>query len=411
MSFGFRLSAGLNLALLVVAILLFVRGQPAAEPVRASAVPAMAGAIKANVGAATPSHRGPDHINRAAVARFIEAGVPRTILADVVRHDFRRRWNKRIAELENRYAPKQPPKREYIALQRRHDEEQIRELKDLLGDDGYLAWDKEETLRKLNFEEVPMNPAESEQAFRLEKQLDGKLHELQMAMEDGDADIADMGTLQMQADQACEQGLQQLLGQKRYDQLKGYTVATVDGYMMFNELNLSGDQTNALKRAASEYQVQEAALAAQLKDNPTDAASIALQLQALNDAREEAFRKTLGTDAYESLRREHDDTYQTLTQYAGAWNLQDSEIEPVYEKIKAYENGVDLLRHAAQMRELAGQPADWKAVNAAIEQTRHQTETALQNLLGPDRAGRVNRNGLLSPLGSDRNAPHAYAGG
>lgn len=411
MSFGFRLSVGLNVALLVVAVLLVGRRQPAAESMPPSAMRPTAEPMKVRVGAIAQARGGTGHLSRAAVARFEQAGVPRTILADIVRHDFRLRWNKRIAELENRYAPKQPPKREYIALQRRHDEEQIRELKELLGDDGYLAWDKEETLRKLNFEEVPMNAAESDQAYRLEKQLDDKLHELQMAMEDGDADIADMGTLQMQADQACEQSLQQLLGQKRYDQLKGYTVATIDGYMMFNELNLSGEQTNALKRAASEYQVQEAALTAQLKDNPTDAASIAVDLQALNDAREDAFRKALGADAYESLKREHDDTYQTLSQYAGAWKLQDSEIEPVYQKIKAYENGVDLLRRAAQMRELAGQPADWKAVNAAIEQTRQQTDTALQNLLGPDRAGRVTRNGLLSPLGSDRNAPHAYAGG
>ena len=117
-------------------------------------------------------------------------------------------------------------------------------------------------------------------------------------------------------------------------------------------------------------------------------------------------REAIGADAYESLKREHDDIYQTLSQFSPAWKLTDSEIEPVYQQLKAYEQTVDQLRKAAQMTELAGQTADWDGVKARIERARQRTQAALQNLIGADRTKAIVDNDLLSPKGSDRNAPH-----
>ena len=271
---------------------------------------------------------------------------------------------------------------------------------------GYTAWDKAATLRKLNFEEVPMDPAEADKAYQLQKQLDDKLRMMQMAMEDGDADVADMGTLQLQAQDAYEKQLEKLLGTKRYNELKGYVSPVVEGHMEYNELNPSDEQVAALKTVESDYTTRQSELQNKLRDKPEDAAAIAAQLQALNDAREEELRKTLGADAYAQLKRDHDDTYQELTQFAPAWKLKDSDIAPVYDQLKAYQDNVDRLRQAAQMTELAGQTVDSSAVKAAIEQQRKQTQAALEALIGSDRAARLAKNGLLSPLGSDRNSPH-----
>jgi hypothetical protein len=407
-SLGFSISVAANLALLVVAGILFTRERPdrratldpAAMPV------AVQPQAQANANEAAPTEikqrangRG---LTPEVVQRFERAGISRNVLADIKRLDFRRKWNKRVVELENKYAPKQPPQREYVALERLRDAEQIRELKETLGEDGYLAWDKEETLRKLNFEEVPMNPMEADRAYELQKQLDDKLQELQMGMEDGDADLADAGTLQMQAQETYEKELEKLLGRNRYEQLKGYTSPLVEGTMMFNELNASDEQVKTLKAAQSEYSKLETAIARRLREKPSDATAIATELKALNDAREENFRNAVGAATYDQLKREHDSTYQTLKKYAAAWNLTAPEIEPVYAKVRSFQDDSERLRQAAQMSELAGQNADWNAVNSAIDKSRRETESGLQSLIGDERLRRLLRNGMLSAPGPNR---------
>ena len=405
-SFGFYLSVAANLVLLVVAGMIFTGERPHlnANVDLGGSAPAVLTAASGQKGAAVASSpRVHEHgLTSEAIVRLEAAGTSRRVLADIKRLDFRRRWSQRVVDLENKYAPNQPPQREYIALERLRDAEQVRELKEALGEAGYLAWDKEETLRKLNFEEVPMNPVEADRAYQLQKHLDDKLQELRMGMEDGDADIADAGTLQMQAQDAYEKELEKLLGRKRYEQLKGSTSPLVPGATMFDDLTASEEQVNTLKAAQSEYSNREMALAQRLREKPSDAGTIAAELKALNSAREENFRKAVGAATYDQLKRGHDSTYQTLKQYAGAWNLTEPEIEPVYTKVRSFQDEAERLRQAAQMSELAGQNADWNAVNSLIEESRRETEAGLHGLIGEERLSRLLRNGILTSPGPDR---------
>jgi hypothetical protein len=404
--FGFSLSVAVNLVLLVVAGMLFTRDRPALNAnvgpsenpiaVRAQATDPKGAAIES--GPRVNAHG----LTSEVISRLEAAGTSRKVLADIKRLDFLRRWSQRVVELENKYAPKHPPQREYVALERLRDAEQVLELKEALGEAGYLAWDKEETLRNLNFEEVPMTPAEADRAYQLQKQLDDKLQELRMGMEDGDPDIADAGTLQMQAQDAYEKELEKLLGRKRYEQLRGYTSPLVAGAMMFDNLAASDEQVKTLQAAQSEYSNRETALTQGLRGKPSDAGAIAIELKALNDAREENFRKAVGAATYDQLKREHDSTYQTLKQYAGAWNLTEPEIEPVYTKVRSFQDESERLKQAAQMSELAGQNADWNAVNSLIEQSRRETESVLHGLIGEERLSRLVRNGILTSPGPDR---------
>jgi len=405
MSLEYRLSILANLALLGAAVLLIREGNRAASHIAGVTAPPTRSAPSKLPVASRPTAARPEE-TADVFARLEKAGVSRIVLADIMRNDHRRRWGKRVRELENRFAPKQPPQREYVTLRRLEEEDEDRELKQTLGEEGYAAWDKEQTLRKVNFEEVPMKPEESDRVYQLDKQLDDKLREMRLAMEYGDADVADMSTLQMKAQDEYEKALENLLGKERYDKLKGYSFPVVEGHAEFNELNPSPDQVSALQSAVSGYQAAEAELSKRIADKPMDAAAIAAELKTMNEAQEQSMRKAIGADAYEALRREHDETYQALTQYAQAWHLQDNEIEPVYQKLKAYEDNVEWLRKAAQMTELAGQTADWSAVKATIERSRQATQSELEALVGPDRARAIARNGLLSPVGRDRNAPH-----
>ena len=107
----------------------------------------------------------------AAVAQLEQSGISRDILVNVLIEDLNRRSAKRILDLQKKYAPKLVPDQVMRELSRQNDVEQIRELKAAFGENGYLAWDKEQTLRQLNRarvpgDELPMSGEQAEQAYR-----------------------------------------------------------------------------------------------------------------------------------------------------------------------------------------------------------------------------------------------------
>ena len=141
---------------------------------------------------------------------------------------------------------------------------------------------------------------------------------------------------------------------------------------------------------------REAALRKRLQENPALAGNAAAELQALNDARDEGLRRIFGADAYEAVKRQNDATYQTLRQYAAAWNLQEPEIQSVYQALDTLRVQTERTRSAAAMREAAGQAVNWREISAVEEQARLQTEAGLHALIGGERLHRLKQNGLLT---------------
>lgn len=400
MSFAFRLSLLANLALLGTTSALLWRAHRPETPVRPPGGPPAATRLFA-----TSVRPGPktDGLTPAAVARLEQMGIPRGTLIDVLLADFGRRSTEQMAALQKRYAPKPVPKRDLIEFARQFDADRIRELKETFGEEGYRAWDKEQTLQELNTarapgDPLPMTADEAEQAYRLQKEFDQKAKDLQMAMEDGIADKADVGALQAQAQHALDQQLEQLLGTQRFNELRGNADPTVQVYRTFGDLNPTPDQAQAVLQADAAYRASEAALAQQLSANP-GGGDPAAQLQALADAREQAYRQAFGQAAYDDYKLQHDPTYQTLTQYAGAWNLSGADVQQVYQSVSAYQQQASALREAAALQQQSGQNVDWGAVNAAIQQAQQQTEAALQTAIGPERLQRLEQNGLLQDGG------------
>jgi len=398
-----RLSIGANVVLLGVVALLLWRGRPAAP---ASAVPAAPATPPDAAHAEIPPSRTtpPDlprpgtsgQLNATAIDQLEQMGIAREVLVNVVLGHFHRRWDERFAELERRHAPRQVPEREYVELARLREADQLRELKETLGEQRYLAWDREQTLRLLNAGGVPLSPAEAEQAYRWQKEFEEEYRARQMAMEDGVADVADLGTLHQQAQETLDRQLEQLLGPARYRALRGIAEPIADVYRKFGDLNPTPDQAQAALQIETDHRAREAALARRLQENPADAAGLAAELQALQDAREEELRRTFGAEAYDAMKRQNDRTYQTLTQFAAAWELRQDEIQPVYESLRAFHDQAERTRTAAAMREAAGQRVDWHEVNASIEQARLQTEAGLQTLIGGSRLWRLKQNGILT---------------
>ena len=405
MSAFFRLSLGTNILLMGVVALLLLRDQRAVTP-RAGLLnpPTFARSEMRNadpVDKPRPPHSPVSLFSAASFVQLEQSGVSHQTLVNVLLEDLNRRSAKRVLELQKKYAPRLVPDREMRELTRESDAEQIRELKGAFGEEGYLAWDKEQTLRNLNRARVPgddlaMTAGEAEKAYQLQKEFDEKNQELQMAMEDGVADKADAGMLGAQAQRTLDRELEKLLGKQRFDELRGNTGPTTEVYRVYGELTPTSEQAKAVVQAEGNYRTHEAALAKRLSENPEDPTDVAVELKVLSDVHEKNLRQIFGAADYENMKRQNDPTYKTLQQYAGAWGLGQPEIQSVYEALQPFQEQASRTRAAAEMREAAGQRVNWREIDSGIEQARQQTEASLQHLIGGERLQRLKQNEVLT---------------
>ena len=395
-----RLSISANIVLTGIVALLLWRGQPADRS-------SFAGSARASSARSGPpeaaqlandlqSKPAGSVLTPNAVAQLERAGVSRHILTTALVEDFNLRWDKRILEMERQYAPRQMPERERVEMGRLREAEQIRELKEALGEEGYRVWDKEQTLRSFNSSGLPMTAEEAEQAYRLQKEFNLQHKEAQMAMEDGFADTADASALQMQAQAELDRELEKLFGKQRLDKMRGFADTNPDVNSKYAELNPTPGQARAAVRTEEEFHAREVALTRRLKENPEAAANAVAELKALEDAREENLRQIFGAGVYDTMKQQSDPTYKTLKQYAEAWELKDHEIQSVYESLHAYQDQAERMRHAATLRESAGQPVNWHEISSSIEHVQQQTEASLQNIIGSERLRRLKLNGILT---------------
>lgn len=390
----FSLFANAALAIVVAVQLGLHPASPPAASAASVAQPDTAPSPAAPAAAPGPEASAPGGI-RDALRQLEQLGLPREVVVNALLGDIHRRWDRRVAELEERYAPRSVPTREYIELARQRDAEQERELVAARGAEGHLAWDKARILRLHNAGNAALNPAEADTVYRLQKDFDAHIKELQMAVEDGVADPTDSSALHSRAQAALDEELRRLLGPQRYDQLRGLSDPVTDAARRYGALNPTPAQAQSVVQTDDDYRTRETALARRLKEDP-GAVDIAAELKVLNEAREENLRRIFGAAAYENTRRETDSTYQRLDQFAEAWELRSEELPNVYETLRTFGEQMELTRSAAAMREAAGQRVNWNEVNATIEQARRQTETGLEQLIGAKRAWRLKENGLLS---------------
>jgi len=398
MSFGYRISIVVNLALVAVIALLLRQHRPAAKaaaprPAKA-AVAAATSETAAPAPAVTPKAAGAK-LSPDAVAELERLGLSRDSIVDALIDDHTFRYDKAVRAVEKKYAPKPVPRRERIEMARKAEAERTRELKQALGEEGYLAWDKDRTLRMLNMGGVPLDPHEADEAYRLQREFDEKNKALQMAKEDGVTDEADMNALYEQAQKQLDQQLEGLLGKDRVAAMRGSPDPIADVTRRFEYLSPTPDQAKAVLQAEGDLHAREAALVQRMKDSPADPANLTADLKGLTDAREESLRQIFGADNYDAMKMQNDSTYQTLQKYADAWNLNDQQIQPVYQALSAFHDEADRTRMAAEMSQAAGHSVNWHQINAGIEQARQQTEAGLITLIGADRVRRLQQNGLL----------------
>lgn len=354
----------------------------AAAPVLATATP--------GAGHALPS------LDPATLAQLAALGFTRDVMVSALLERFHHSWDEAFTALEVEFAPRRVPEHAYIELARTRDADRIRTLQAALGESGYAAWHKDQTLRQLNATGIPLSPGEAERAYQLQRDFDDEYREMQMAMEDGIADPAEAAALQAEGRTWLDQQLEQLLGRDRLDAMRGLADPVADVRRAMGDLDPTVDQARAVLAVDSDYRAREAALARQLEASPASATQLEAAVAALAVEREGQLRRIFGPAAYDAMRRQQDPTYQKLQQFAGVWQLDDHQIGSTYETLRAAQAEADRTRLAATLSEKVGQPVNWSEVNQAIEQRRRQAEQGLQALLGEQRLHRLRQNGLLA---------------
>ena len=392
-----RVSMAINLGQALLLVLLL--GRPPREAPPAAAAPAAPPAYPVSNDtspAPSPSASGRAPLTPELVTRLEHAGLSRAIVAQALLADFNHRWDQHVLDVEKRYAPRAVPEREYIELGRAREAALVRELKTALGEEGYRAWHQTETLRVVNGAGLPLAADEAAQACRLQNEFDETHRELQRAMEDGVADMADAVALQMRAREALDAGLEALFGKARLDAMRGYTDPVAQVYRTFGDLSPTPDQARDVLSSDAAHVAREQALAARLRQEPADLPAILANLQANDAQRDAELGRIFGPDAYAATRRRNDPVYQTIRRYAEAWALAAPQIEPVYAAVAAFQRRREQTLAAAALGEAAGHPMAWREINAALAQERQKTEDTLRPLLGDERLHRLAQNGLLA---------------
>ena len=124
----------------------------------------------------------------------------------------------------------------------------------------------------------------------------------------------------------------------------------------------------------------------------SSSATYAEQIKALDEARDQAYQRVLGTDAFNTLKKEQDPGYSTMKKYETLWGLDDSKIDYVYGTMQQYQKGVEDYKAQVLALQAQGQNVDWAAVDQHLQQLANQTQQTLQNYVGPDSFDKLQRN-------------------
>lgn len=169
---------------------------------------------------ASPSREMAGPVWQQSLQQLRGAGVPNNVLAGLVVADFELRWQKQLREFEQRYQAGAADDYERARFEARRDDEQEKELRTALGDEGFRQWDKGNQLRDLDLDKLQLSSSETEALYQLRKDRARKDRALTEALRNGEIDEADHNEQQSAAQQEYDQRFKLLLGDERYQALQ-----------------------------------------------------------------------------------------------------------------------------------------------------------------------------------------------
>lgn len=324
-------------------------------------------------------------------------GAPPDVLARLVIADFERRQERRQAELQRRFERGELDARAVALAAGDFSEEQERELKRALGEEGWRAWERGTLRAELAVHDVAVSGAELDAMYEARRRLGLHRRELERKHAAGRIDDEALSEGLSQAESDCQFRMAEVLGPERdAARLAQPDPAVAELRRQFGAFAVEPEQWNALVAIQREAAQRHAALDREAEQAPRSETDYELQQLAVDAARDQAFIRILGTERFASQQKLADARYQTLQQFAPAWSLTPGEIEQIYAALRQQEDESRLGRARALHAEQRGASVDWIALEREREGAQQATDRALEQMLGAERFARLKRHSVLN---------------
>lgn len=329
----------------------------------------------------TPAER-----RRAMIDQLRALGAPNDLLALVARVDFEVQWESRFAECKGDMD-------KLAAVQLAMNMNKDAEMRAALGEAGFRQWDQKTMLWEAMSTAVDVSASEGAAIYDSKKKLQQRLFELEQARLKGTMDDAQINEASDQAYSEYYQQMKDVLGDDRYKKSQQLDDDFVAGNLkaQLAQLNPSDSQFQELFKAEQQLNNSRLELDHQFQGDPSSQ-DYQTQLQALNEARDEAYQQALGINAFHTLQEQQDPGYAQMKKYEDLWGLDDSKINFVYDTLKNYEKGLQEYQGQLMALQLQGQGVDVNTVKSHLQQITDQAQQALQNYLGQDSFNKLQRN-------------------
>ena len=390
-----RVSFALNFLLALVVAVLVARAfrNSAAHPVQARAVP------KAKAVTTQPVERvenmrydlaaEPTDPCRSIIEQLRAMGVPNDVMALVARVDCDVAWERRFAECRG-------DMNKLAAVQLKMNMSRDAEMRAALGDEGYKQWDTKYKLWEAMSTEVPVTPAEAERIYSLKKKLQQSQFTVEQARLDGKMDDASISEAYDRTYADFYQQLKDVLGDERYAKSQQLDADFVAGNLKYTlaSVNPSDEQFQQL------FKIEEASKQSRLEldhqfENDRTSPDYLAKVKALDEAHDLEYQRVLGENAFATLQKSQDPTYNDMKKYENLWGLDDGKVDQAYNTLKQYRNAVADYQAQVHSLQAAGQNIPLAAVNNNLMRLASEAQQTLQGSIGESSLTKLQRNRIF----------------
>ncbi len=330
--------------------------------------------------------KSPSERRRLIVDQLRAMGVPNDLLALVAKVDFEVQWDSRFEECKGDMD-------KLAAVQLAMNMNKDAEMRTALGEEGFRKWDQKTMLWEAMSTPVDVTDSEAAGIYGLKKKLQQRQNELEQARLNGTMDDAQINAASDKAYAEYYEQMRGILGEDRYKKSQQLDDDFVAGNLkaQLAKVNPSDTQFQQLFQAEQDLNNSRLELDHQFQGDPSSQ-DYQTQLKALNDARDQAYERVLGSNAFYSLQEQQDPNYVQMKKYEDLWGLDDGKINYVYDTLKNYERSLQQYQAQLLALQIQGQGVDLDTIKSRLQQINDQTQQALQNYLGPDSFNKLQRN-------------------
>lgn len=330
-----------------------------------------------------------------SMAQFRQAGVPSSILAKLVVEKIALKWTPLEKQLEQQYLHDQIDAKRLAEMHDLRELEQEQELRLALGD-GYAAWDKQFTVDNMYLGGLTPTNAERDALYPLQKDYLKRLHDLEVSRRNGQLDEISFADAQQQTEDTYKNQLASIIGPDRVDGIKGNENPAVQLRRDFSRLQLNNAQINELAAIQQKWTAARASMSQSLDQTKTIDVAYEGDLQAIDRARDDEFRRILGEEPFDAWQKSRDDRYNALKRNAAGLSLNQQQVDGIYNVLRSYDLAAATFEHQAQVLAQQGKPVDWASVDKSLTAYAQQTEESLRRYLGSERFALLQKSQIFS---------------